>query len=199
MKPKADPSASVALSSWIQEQLIGLQFKLPTAKRLALGCFSVVLEHHRAIAILADREMHSSAFALLRPAYDALMRGYWFEDHASEEEIKNVMGAGDPPSTNKIVVMVEGGGRVLPPGFSARQHKAVWAALCDFTHGGIRQIARQFSADVIKPAFPDQEVRQTLWYADTFAFLAGASVAEIGDHEAAKQTILARAMTNGAA
>lgn len=149
MSEHATPHSSLEISDWLQGRLLHLPFNVALPKQLALGCFSAVFEHHRSIAILAEMERFASAFALLRPAMDALMRGYWLSHHATEVEVRNVLEGGDPPSTTRLIEILEQGGSVLPINFAQRFHQRNWTAMCDFTHTGIRQIARQFHDDVV--------------------------------------------------
>src|SRR6516162_2706111 len=55
---------------------------------LMVGYVMIALQHHRAIWLLKDAELYGSAFALVRPVFDAWLRALWINAIATPEEIE---------------------------------------------------------------------------------------------------------------
>src|SRR5258708_26445976 len=71
-------------------------------KNLALmGYAELALEHHKAIWLLIDAKLYGSAFAMLRPLYDVMLRGYWINNCASAEQIEAAFYDDDIPVGTK--------------------------------------------------------------------------------------------------
>ena len=56
----------------------GLQFDTTPRRKLSVTLHHLSIEHHSAIHTLVDLHGWGSAFALLRPQFEAYVRGYWY-------------------------------------------------------------------------------------------------------------------------
>ena len=63
-----------------------------TATAWATGsCFGIAQEHHHAIILLLEKGLCASAFALVRPAFEAYVRGEWLALCADEEGVSRFL------------------------------------------------------------------------------------------------------------
>ena len=76
---------------WVQGKLDGLNVGSDRRLHLALACFSTALEHHRAIVELVNLRLSGSAFALVRPMYESILRGNWIHHCATESELEGLI------------------------------------------------------------------------------------------------------------
>lgn len=117
-------------------------------KRASLALLQLCREHTKSISILmvsGDGNVTGSCLALLRPTFDALLRGWWCGTCLSDEEFSRKW------STEKLF---EKKARMLNevlasshPSMSLafeKYSKSVQSDYHDFTHGGMVQVQRRF-------------------------------------------------------
>lgn len=173
------------LAAWIERQVDGLPGPALLRNRLASPCFIVVQEHHQAIVLLlAQRHpFHASAFALVRPVYESLVRGVWLWQCASEAELQAFSKGDRPPSTPTMLKAVE-----KTPSYAGGQLSAVysrsWETMCAYTHTGAQQIQRWNTSDLIAANYSDEEVNEVLCFTGTFALLSTLGLATIAADDA---------------
>ena len=173
------------LAAWIERQVDGLPGPALLRNRLASPCFVVVQEHHQAILLLfAQRHpLHASAFALVRPVYESLVRGVWLWHCASEAELQAFSKGGKPPSMPTILKAVE-----QTPSYAGGQLSAVysrsWETMCAYTHTGAQQIQRWNTSDLIAANYSDEEVDEVLRFTGTFALLSTLGLATVAADDA---------------
>jgi hypothetical protein len=81
---------SIDVLRWVHGRLDGLKIaQLSVSKRVQLAgaCWHVALEHGQAIVMLTEDALHGSALALVRPVFEAYVRGMWLMHCASEKEV----------------------------------------------------------------------------------------------------------------
>jgi hypothetical protein len=52
------------------------------------GSLAVALEHHEAISLLIKRQLNGSAFALVRPMVDTVVRAHWINAVANDDQVE---------------------------------------------------------------------------------------------------------------
>jgi hypothetical protein len=133
-----------------------------------LGSVEIALEHHQSIWLLIERKLTGSAFALLRPLIDTVLRAHWINAVATEQQIEQASDDKDVfPKMSDMrdaVIQAYNADRFFRPLLSE------WAAMCSYTHSGAQQIARRFTNGDVKPSYTDGEIAEVL-YAATFALL----------------------------
>ena len=180
MNPFGDPAAQDEFDRavrWADESravLDGLDFK--TTNRLRISCtyHRIALDHQVSILVLAQNSLMVSAKALLRPQFDAFVRGVWFKDRATEEQIRDFLDKGEgsrvPPRYEVLFKALDTVGRF---DFSfTHLYKNFLPMFHDFTHGGLHQIAAFNSADSIESNFTPEDALATLRSSATLGFLA---------------------------
>jgi hypothetical protein len=158
---------------------------LGTTKNLLLmGYAELALEHHKAIWLLIDAKLYGSAYALVRPVYDVMLRGYWINKCASPEKIEAAFydeGFRFPRSDKLLADIKREYLAPVQPGASdvepeqadlfIQQLQDIWDAACSYTHSGSLQLSRRFTDDHVKPNYTDDDVVQVLRLATAALFL----------------------------
>ena len=144
--------------------------------RLSAGLLQLAQEHHASIVILIQHQQYGSAFALLRPLYEAYVRGVWLARVASEREFSRFQ-RDENFSLKDLASKVS----VLPTfdgtNFAGLAGRAL-NAMHSYTHNGYRASARRQSSDAIEPSYEVAEIREVLEFAQLFGVLATAEILE---------------------
>jgi hypothetical protein len=151
------------------------------------GSLAQALEHHEAISLLIKRQLTGSAFALVRPMVDTVMRAHWINAVACDEQVeqaredKNVF----PPMKE----MSEAVGQAYSADELFRQFTSEWEAMCSYTHSGARQIGRRFTGTEVKPSYKEEAIVQALDLTNYgVLFLAGMFFISTGQKPEAHET-----------
>jgi hypothetical protein len=146
--------------------------------RAAAGCIHLAIGHHAAIALLVEQQHFGSAAALVRPQFEAFLRGAWLHRCASEAKAEEFLNDIDPPKTTTIISELEQiedfKDRVL-----TLSKQKMWGALCSYTHGGGLHIQRTISDSEIIQNYSDDEMIDMLKISNLLALYSAAEVAEI--------------------
>ena len=171
-----DVRQSEALADWLDSKIQNLEF-CDVRAQLSASCFQIVHEHHRSIVLLVANRLYGSAFALVRPIYEAFARGWLLYRCNTEKQMQRVI---DNPSFQSLVSAIkkkdENWGQVLD-----EIRKRHWHMFNSFTHTGFEQIARQKTQKHIEPNYDEKEVADIVGSVDALAILAGCQFAIIAD------------------
>jgi len=163
--------------AWTSDQLLR-PFSGAEDEQVANGCLDLVIEHGGGICILADSEHFGPMFALLRVAYEALIRGLWLASYPEEfhkfkyDKMNFKYGTNFKELVKKVERKFEKENTVLST-FSEQ----AWGIMNDFTHTGYQHIVRRYKNNVISGNYPADEIRKALSITAVFVLLAGASLA----------------------
>jgi hypothetical protein len=161
---------------------------------LAAKHFAICLDHRASMALLLQHGQRSSANALLRPLYEALLRGLWAKYCADSSALKEVAKRRALPKLETIVRQLD---RVKVLGGTFGANKArFWEPMSEFVHGGTLQLARWSDADGIAPNHPDSEVIQLLKTIDLFGALACYNMATLSPNDSPEYVRKTRDLTN---
>lgn len=124
---------------------------LNARQRVALALLQLSREHAMSISILlltGDRHVTGSCLALLRPMFDALLRGWWCGTCLSDQEFSRKWD-GEKLFEKKDRMLNEVMAIAHPDLAKAFRNYAesVQTKYHDFTHGGTVQVLRRFGAD----------------------------------------------------
>jgi hypothetical protein len=151
------------------------------------GSLAVALEHHEAISLLIKRQLNGSAFALVRPMVDTVVRAHWINAVASDEQVaqaredKNVF-----PSMSE---MSEAVGKAYGADELFQQFTSEWEAMCSYTHSGARQIALRFTGTDLKPRYNEEAKVEVLHFTNmALLFLTGMFFVSTGHQPEAAET-----------
>jgi hypothetical protein len=161
----------VSVIQWIDENGKVLDIVDAHRPKMAAACLDMVLEHQAAIAVLIGKRLHGSAFALLRGAIEALIRGMWIARYASVDQLQQFQRDEGLPGIKTLIRNVElalGKDNAVLSVMHANQ----WDILCSFTHTGFRQVTRRYTGYVLSPNYPESEIVQALRFTGAVGLLA---------------------------
>lgn len=173
---------SKAISDWIAQTLSERPAVQKQQDVIAIAYLSMALEHREAILALVLLGARSSTMALLRATWEAVVRGLWASDLATDQDMKHLRARRDPPRLNSMVMQLQKKsaiGKLL--GAIQRSHGK---ALDDYVHGGLRQLGRWIGPDGVAPRHSDAEMIEALNFVDAIGLLACAARESIGGREA---------------
>ena len=125
--------------------------------RLFNAYYHLSLEHFCSIVHLLNLGFYAAAAALLRPQYEAVIRGIYFQDFASDKALKKFI---DGDSAPKLSILVGQISKELESEKDSAFHRYFGLAgglMNEFTHGGIPQINRRFSSNSLVNNFSDKD------------------------------------------
>jgi hypothetical protein len=124
-----------------------LDAKIKSPKKIDnvfLAFYDIFLEHIISIDKLIEAGLVGSAFALVRPAYEALLRGHYIILH---EEKLDSFEKGNNIFPNMETLTKELDNYYSEEPFFVAIKEKGWKAMNDYTHNAIRQIARRFDEE----------------------------------------------------
>lgn len=87
---------------WNETSLSGLVLHAPDPDHMAAVAFAVVHEHQASAALLVKHGLLGSATALMRPAFEAFVRGIWLQ-WADNQELAHFQKGRDTATPDKII------------------------------------------------------------------------------------------------
>ncbi len=123
---------------------------------LVLVYLSIVAEHQLGFLLLVRSDYRGSALVLLRAQTEALVRMLWITRCIPDAQLENIIGNKNYefPTFLEMAEAVDRANRT--GGFFSNLKRRTWKDLCDFAHGGLRQIHRRFKGRTIEPNYPPQ-------------------------------------------
>ena len=153
-----------------------------TRGRAAGACLAVAQDHHHAIVLLIDHQLFASAFALMRIAFEAYIRGEWLAQCASDEQVSNIVGGMEPPKIDDLLAALE-----KIPTFSEGRLSEIkkhnWRSMCAYTHTGSLQIQRWQTPDTLESNYSDEEVLEVLSFAEIIGAVSIVGLAALAEKE----------------
>ncbi len=126
------------------------------------GYYRTALSHYCSISILMDKEQYTSAFALIRVFFDSVVRGLYvyhvFDDKKIEEFY---VGKANFVKTETMCKTLDS---IYNYNFFNDIRERTYENMCDYTHTGVLQVARNFneSRDSIEPNFNEPLILDAL-------------------------------------
>ena len=100
-------------AKWLDEcdsRIDGAKLPDDTRHRVSASLLHLALEHHGAIQVLVSYEpspLYGSAAALLRPQFEACIRGIWYHRCASEQDLDRFTRGAEPLAISKLINDIE--------------------------------------------------------------------------------------------
>jgi hypothetical protein len=167
-----------------RERLLGGWTTIDGSVRAQVSCAQYLLchQHYAAIDLLARNELFSSAYALFRPQFEALVTGLWFQCAATEDDVERFGRYGAASDLQTKVKKIEAAaGNPLPKGVLQGFRERNKSGLDDMTHGGARQ-----TLSMLKEGFGANEERSAVWLvkqSTVLSHLSAVGVASLADNE----------------
>ena len=191
MATSAEIQKSFALAEWIAAAIDGLAVSASLRHRSAGACFSIAQDHHLAITILVEAEIYSSAFALVRPLFEAYVRGLWLAHCATDEQLLGFSAGKEPPRMSTLLAAVEST-EAFEDGQLSNIKGQSWGAMCAYTHTGSLQVQRWNTETAIEQNFPPEELAEVLNFSGSFALLSALGMATLANNEDLELKVLER-------
>jgi hypothetical protein len=183
---------SSEISRWISTNHPSSIVQTPTSM-LAGPSYGICLEHREAVLLLVEHDCRTSAYALLRPVYEAYMRGLWAEECADESALAQIVRTKELPTMDTVTKQLD---KVGGDSNFAQSKAKVWRAMSHYAHGGLRQLERWANADGIGPHHPDGETIEVLHHVNLYGLLALLGIARLAHVPTERlQTLQERVLT----
>jgi hypothetical protein len=168
----------------------GVPFPTTDRARLAAALLDQVHEHHSAIRQLVRSGAVGSAFALVRVAFETMVRGIWIFRCASDAEIQAFQSDRLEKPLSRLIAEVEDAVGVPGTALSSAKNR-YWAGMCSYAHGGYLQAMRRITADDIGPNYSEEEQVFALSFADFCVTLASIEMFSLADRTQDAKRIVA--------
>jgi hypothetical protein len=160
----------------------GCQFETILRNRVTVALYHLCLEHHQGIHTLVNFHVWGSAFALQRPQLEAYVRGTWYLECATEDQLDELSRDKEPPSFRAMVTAIELKRPKIGKSLS-NIHAKTWKQLCGLTHGGAIQIASRMTEDEIKSNYRLNEVEKLVNASAYLSLLACTGIAKVCNND----------------
>lgn len=160
----------------------GLAVPSDTRTRVAGACFSIALDHHHAIVLLVEARLFAAAFALVRLAFEAYVRGEWLSQCASDPLVEAFFEGKEPPKIDCMLAEMEMLDAFNEKLLSDIKSKS-WRSMCAYTHTGGLHVQRWNTADGIEANYDREEVLEIVKFAEGIGSLAIIGVARLANDD----------------
>jgi hypothetical protein len=168
----------------------GIAFETTDRLRVAVSLLHLSIEHQTGIHVLVEHGVIGSAFALMRPQFEAYLRGVWFHRCATDTQVSGFLSGKEPPKVGNLIAAVhelEG----YEEGYLGKARAEIWSNLNDFTHGGAIQVKARITRDGIVSNYLHEHIAGLLQSAATLSLLSGVAIAKaVGDSALANNLLL---------
>lgn len=124
---------------------------------ITLAYLNIGLDHHSAITFLMRNKRFGSALALVRSVFEAMLRAHWVVGCATNDEVDQLATDHDFDIMSRVDV-----DRIdkafQANGFFRQAKTDAWKAMNAYTHSGLRQLVRQFTAHHVEAKYKDEEL-----------------------------------------
>ncbi len=174
------------LLNTIGNEINGVNFIADARTQLSCPLFTLCLDHAAAIMILFDKKVFASAFALIRPFFEASIRANWIQFCSSEDEIDYIKKHDKfKKSASKMTKELEAA-RGYPDTLT-RVIENRMTTMHSFTHGGMLQISKKYKGDSLEPNFELTEIDEVLRFLALISIMAFSAIAEISSKDEKQQ------------
>ncbi len=174
----------------IADLLAHMDMVLPTLKypdgirvRLAIATFQVAMEHLHAISQLFRLDMHTSAFVLIRPLFEATIKGTWIHLCATDKQIDNYSKGVELPSLKELLDNLEKSKLPKDVYENLLNLKEIgYKLFSSYTHAGYYQIC-QWAKEGKTPTYPDDEIQDATDSVKILGLIAGLECARMSGNQ----------------
>jgi uncharacterized protein DUF6988 len=135
--------------------------------------WSLAFEIHRGILVLLYHKLPGPAYALMRPIVEAFLR-LFLVIHGTDAQLAAIKNGTYSTDFTSIGEQIDEMAEIEP--FLGPFFKKNTKVLHGFTHGGPEQLHRRSKGGDIIANYPDDEVRDVINFATTFAYLTSVHV-----------------------
>jgi hypothetical protein len=162
--------------------------KIPNDDKLFIPSLfhSTVIEHHRSIILLIERKLFSSACTLMRPLFEAYVKGLWFSHCAVEKDFNALRNDKFQKRFGLMITEIDEkkGSKLSEP----KDH--YWKTLNSFTHSGAALLGRKYNEDSITNNHDEDLLKSLLDFSANYALLSGCEISICSRNKVAIQASL---------
>lgn len=141
----------------IDSKMEGILVSGDIKSRLYNGYYHLSLEHFCSTIHLLNNRLYASAAALLRPQYEAAVRGMYFQDFATDKSIDRFTSGESSPTLSTLVGNISTELESCKESAFYRFFKHMEDLMNEFTHGGMYQINRRFTSSDLVNNFSEKD------------------------------------------
>jgi hypothetical protein len=176
---------------WLRLQVHEKVLPATNRARVSAACLALAQEHHHAIVLLVEERLYGSAFALVRVAFEAYVRGQWLGNCATDQQVDEFARGAEPPRFGALLEEVE-----QLPAFAAGAlsaiKKAHWNSMCAYTHSGGLHTQRWQTPLAVEPNYSPAEVNEVLLFAEITGSLSVIAIAALANDARTANLVLER-------
>ena len=182
-KLASELSFSRRITRFIEEKLNDIE--LPNNKRniLSSSCFHMVLENHKAVQVLVSDEFYGSSAILLRPMFEACVRGNWFLHCAVDTQIERFISKDDVKKKVGEQISQLEELPVFSNGWLSNNHGSAYRIMHSLTHPGMQQVIKRFDGSDVALRYQESEIIEVLEASNNIALFTSLSMAIAIDNE----------------
>lgn len=146
-------------------------------EHLAITSFFLTHEHNAAISLLNRSGLEGASLAMLRPCFEALVRGIWILRASSDEQVENFCMGRDSKKVETLLKDI----RTHSPedAFLEQTWLKSEDSLHPFTHVSYQLLARRSADEAIAPFIDPTETARALAFAAGTSMLATVELAQL--------------------
>ena len=138
--------------------------------------------------------LYSSAMALVRLVFEAMIRSHWVAKCATDTQVEEVAENDDfrfpkMDDMTKAVDAAFSDPNDEPLTFFLQAKADAWKATNSYTHSGLLQLTRQFSGDRVEAGYPEEDLQSGMNAATASVLMQAYLLARITGQEAAANEI----------
>jgi len=160
----------------------GVGFPSSDRANISVSLLHLSMEHQRGIHTLVDKRFDGSAFALLRPQFEAFVRGLWFSRCSKDTDVSKFISGKEPPRIKQLIDDIEKTDG-YKNGALGRKKLKLWTYLNDLTHGGFFQVASRNSDGEIQGRYRDEHIDWLLTESISMSLLASIEIAKVANNQ----------------
>lgn len=182
---------AAACGQWNRDRLIDLQIGGETPVHVATAAFDLTHEHHGSIMDLLIDGRLGSALALLRPCFEAFVRGLWLVRGSDATQFQHFEGGRDSKTVEQLLGDIKrkakAGGEDV---FLLETWKLSKDSLHQYTHTSYQLLVRRMDEELLETPIPHSEVADAIRFATATAMLASVEIAKLGKSTALEKEAL---------
>ncbi|WP_247263443.1 MULTISPECIES: hypothetical protein [Pseudomonas] len=167
----------------------GLEIDPSVRSRVAASLFHLCTEHHQAVHTLTNQELFGSAFALMRPQFEAYVRGVWYHRCALDSKLNSFIKGGEPPRISELLTDI-GNLSDFDSQALLETKQAVWGVLNEFTHGGAVQVRARITSTEIVRNYKNEHIVCMLHWSSILSFMGYVGMAAIAENDVLANNLL---------
>ena len=141
--------------------------------------FSTALEHSNSIILLVENHKFGSASTLIRPLFEAFVKGIWFATCAKTKDFERLQKDKCNKKFDGLVTDIANAGHAGLKNIK----KEYWRVMNSFTHSGAGQLSRRIDSQQmeIAPNYSDAFLIDILNFSRNYGYNAGIELAKISE------------------